>query len=161
MKTITKLLLSLCLVAGVGAILKTNAQIDSGVTIRANIPYAFVVNNTTLPAGTYDIKVADDGSDLNVLVIRSVDRKKISVLFDTESTEAKRVMQTSELVFDKIGDTYFLSRVFLSGDQSGNQLEKSKMQRRLEQGGVVAESHSIAATRTQAKSGKQSARKMD
>jgi hypothetical protein len=160
MKTLTKLFLSLCLVVGLGATLAANAQIDSGVTIRANIPHAFVVNNTTLPAGAYDIRVADDYTELNVLEIRSVNRK-MSVLFDTESTEAKRIMKTSELAFDKIGDTYFLSRVFLSGDQSGNQLLKSKLQRRLEAGGAVAESHSIAATRMQGKTSKQSARKSD
>jgi len=158
MKIVTKLFLSLCLLVGLGATLSTNAQIDSGVTIRANIPHAFVVNNTTLPAGTYDIRVADDYTELNVLEIRSVNRKT-AVLFDTESTEAKQIMQRSELVFDKIGDTYFLSRVFLSGDQSGNQLQKSKMQRRLEESGSVADSHSIAATRIQGKSSKQTATK--
>ena len=158
MKTLTKLFLSLCLVVGLGATLAANAQIDSGVTIRANIPHAFVVNNTTLPAGTYEIRVADDDADLNVLEIRSVNRK-IAVLVDTESTEAKRIMQTSELVFDKIGDTYFLSRVFLSGDQSGNQLVKSKRQRKLEESGLTAENHSITGSAVQTKSSKQTAKK--
>lgn len=158
MKTLTKLFLSLCLVVGLGAILTTNAQIDSGVTIRANIPHAFVVNNTTLPAGTYEIRVAEDDADLNMLEIRSVNRK-ITVLFDTESTEAKRIMKTSELAFDKIGDTYFLSRVFLSGDQSGNQLVKSKRQRRLEERGLTAENHSIEGSAVQTKSSKQTAKK--
>ncbi len=154
MKTITKLFLSLCVVVGLGATLTTNAQIDSGITIRANIPHAFVVKDTTLPAGTYLIKVEDDYADLNTLEIRSADGK-VAVLFETEATEAKHTMQTSELVFDKLGDTYFLSRVFLAGDQSGNELAKSKMQRKLEVGGLKAENESIAGSRVQGKASKQ------
>jgi hypothetical protein len=59
---------------------------------------------------------------------------------------------------DKIGDTYFLSKVFLEGDDGGNQLLKSKMQRRLEENGSIAESHSIAASPALAKSSKRAVR---
>jgi hypothetical protein len=160
MKTITKLFLALCLVVGLGAALTTNAQIESDVTIRASIPHPFVVSNTTLPAGTYLIKVVDGDADLNTLEIRSVDRK-LAVFFETDDVAAKHAMSTGELVFDKLGDTYFLSRVFLSGDPSGNELPKSKTQRKLEEGGLKAENHSIAASRMQAKSSKQTAAKQD
>jgi hypothetical protein len=158
MKTITKLFLSLCLVVGLGATLTSNAQIESDATIRANIPHPFVVNNTTLPAGTYVITVPDTSSDLNVLEIRSANGKT-AVLFDTEPVNVTRTMRKSELVFDKIGDTYFLSRVFMSGDEGGNQALKSKKQRRLEESGSVAESQSIEASPVQAKSAKQTTRK--
>ena len=59
--------------------------------------------------------------------IRSADGR-VAVLFETEATKAKHTMRTSELVFDKLGDTYFPSRVFLAGDRSGNELAKTKMQ---------------------------------
>jgi hypothetical protein len=160
MKMITKLVLSLCLIAGLGAALTSNAQIQSDATIRANISHSFVVNNTTLPAGTYVITVPDTTSDLNVLEIRSTNNKT-AVLFDTEPVNATRIMQQSELVFDKIGDTYFLSRVFMSGDEGGNQVLKSKRQKRLEESGSTAESSSIPASKVQAKSLKQAARKTD
>jgi hypothetical protein len=153
MKIVTKLFLSLCLVAGLGATL-TNAQIRSDATIRANIPYSFVVNNTTLPAGTYVITVLDEyGSDLSVLEIRSAN-SKTAVLFDTEPITGPRLAPQTELVFDKIADTYFLSRVFLKGNEGGNQLLKSKTQRQLEENGSIAESHSIAASPAQAKNSK-------
>lgn len=160
MKVVTKLFLTLCLVAGLGATLSANAQIESDVTIKANIPHPFVVHNTRLPAGTYTVAVADRGSepDLNVLEIRSANGKT-TVLFDTEPITEPRVAKHSELMFDKIGDTYFLSRVFLRGDEGGNQAVKSKTQRRLEEGGAIAERHSIAASPMQVKSSKQTARK--
>jgi len=161
MKIVTKLFLALCLVAGLGITLTANAQIRSDVTIRANIPYTFVVNNTTLPAGTYVIGVLDpDASDLSLLEIRSANGKT-AVLFDTESVFVPGSAPQTELVFDKIGDTYFLSKVFLKGDEGGNKLLKSKTQQRLEENGSIAESRSIAASSAQAKFSKAAARKMN
>jgi hypothetical protein len=152
---ISKLLLSLCLVIGLSAVMTTNAQIESDVTIYATIPHSFIVRDTTLPAGEYTVKVADDYSNLNLLEIRSREGHT-AVLFETEDVQANRAPGKSELVFDKIGDNYFLSRVFLKGDESGNELAKSRMQRRLEEGGMKAEAYSIAATKKQLK---QSAKK--
>ena len=157
MKIITKLFLALCLVS-LGATLTANAQIRSDATIRVNIPYSFVVNNTTLPAGTYVITAADPyASDLTVLQIRSANAKT-AVLFETESVAVPGLAKRTELVFDKIGDTYFLSKVFLKGDGGGNQLLKSKMQQRLQENGSIAESHSIPASPTLAKSSKRAGR---
>ena len=152
---ISKLFLSLCLIAGLSAVMATNAQIESDATIYADLRHSFIVRDTTLPAGEYMIKVADDYNDLNVLEIRSR-AGHMAVLFDTESIQANRTPGKSELVSDKIGDNYFLSRVFLKGDESGNELPKSRMERRLEEGGMKAEAYSIGATRKQLK---QSAKK--
>jgi hypothetical protein len=157
MKVISQVFLSLCLVIGLGAIFASNAQIASDATIRVNIPHSFVVNNTTLPAGNYTIKAADDYSNLNVLEISSANGK-MNVLFDTEPVNFERERRQSEVVFAKIGDTYFLSQVFLRGDESGNQVVKSKRQRRLEESGSVAERSSIGAAVVKAV--KQTAKKM-
>ena len=157
MRFITKLFLSLCLVVGLGATLTSNAQIDSNATIRANIPHSFVVNNTTLPAGTYMIMVSDHGADLTLLEIRSTNLKT-AVFFETEPVNVTRVARQSELVFDKIGDTYFLSRVFLRGDEGGNQLLKSKRQKRLEEAGSIAESLTVQASPVQAKTARRIAK---
>jgi hypothetical protein len=160
MKIVTKLFLSLCLVAGLGATLTANAQIRSDANIRANIPYSFVVNNATLPAGTYVITVADPyASDLTLLEIRSANGKT-AVLFETEPITVPGLAPQTELVFDKLGDAYFLSRVFLKGNEGGSQLLKSKTQRRLEENGSIAESHSIAASPAQANFLKRAVRKM-
>ena len=158
MKVITKLFLSLCLVVGLGATLTSNAQIQSDATVKANIPHSFVVNNTTLPPGSYTIRVADDYSNLNVLEIRSANGKT-NVLFDTEPVNLPRVMSRSELIFDRIGDTYFLTRVFMRGDESGNQVLKSKEQRRLEESGSTAKTWSMPASVVKAV--KQTAKKMN
>ena len=106
------------------------------------------------------ITVADPyGSDVSVLKIRSANGKT-AVLFDTQPVTVPGLAPQTELVFDKIGDTYFLSKVFLKDDEGGNQLLKSKTQRRLEESGSIAESHSIAAS-PEAKYSKHAVRKMN
>jgi hypothetical protein len=105
------------------------------------------------------ITVADPYvTDLTVLEIRGANAKT-AVLFDTDPVTVPGSASATELVFDKIGDTYFLSKVFLQGNQGGNQLPKSKIQQRLEENGSIAESHSIAASAAQTKLSKHAVRK--
>lgn len=143
-RNLGKLFLALCLLT-VGGGVVANAQIVSGTTIQASVPFTFVVGDTTLPAGKYDIRVVD-GDTLNVLEISSV-KGHISVAFNTEDAQTKRdqILSKGKLVFDKIGDRYFLSQVWMAGSSTGNDLVKSRMAKRLEDGGLKSERHSIAA----------------
>jgi hypothetical protein len=49
------------------------------------------------------------------------------------------------MVFDKIGDKYFLSKIWTTESEYGYQLPKTKAEERLEAGGLKAEHHSITA----------------
>jgi hypothetical protein len=138
-----KLFLSLCLTLIFGAV-AANAQVESDVTIEANIPHAFVVEKTTLPAGKYIIRSAGEFADPSIMEIRSVSGHA-AVIFATEGAQPGRTPNKTELVFDKIGDTYFLSEVLVSGDDTGARLPKSRMEERLEGKGMKAEKHSVAA----------------
>ena len=144
MKYLGKLLLTLCLLA-VGGGVVANAQIDSVPQIEANVPFAFMVGDTRLPAGKYNIKTLDENAP-SILEISSVDGRT-SVAFDTENatTRSDRSAKTTELVFDKVGDRYFLSQVWVSGSNSGSELAKSRMQKKLEGSGGKAEKQSVAA----------------
>lgn len=143
MKHASKLFLALCLTLCLGAV-AANAQIESDVTIEANIPYSFVVEKTTLPAGKYMVRAADEFADPSILEIRSADGRH-AVIFETEGTRPKQMPTKTELVFNKVGDTYFLSEVLVDGDNTGNRLPRSRMEERLEGKGMKAETHSVAA----------------
>ena len=143
MRYVSKLFMALCLALGLGAV-AANAQIDSEMTVEANIPHSFVVRDRTLPAGSYTIKVADPNRDLNVLEIRSA-RGRAAVNFETEGVQPAQTPAKSELIFDKVGDTYFLSEVLVAGDDTGARLRESRMEERLEGKGQTAERHSVAA----------------
>jgi hypothetical protein len=143
------------LVMGLGAAI-ANAQMPSDITLEANIPHTFVVKDTTLPAGTYFIKMPDE-TEPNVLEIRSADGHTAS-FFETDSAQANRTPGKNELIFDNIADQYFLSGIFVEGDEYGSEVPKSKMQRRLEREGRRPEKQSVAMNRIQSKS-RQSAKK--
>ena len=108
---ISKLFMSLCLVIGLGAVMMTQAQVESDVTIMANIPHAFVVGDTTLPAGKYTVRMADANDNSNVLEIRSA-KGKMAVFVATQPIEELRAARRTELVFDQIGDQWFLQRSY-------------------------------------------------
>jgi hypothetical protein len=132
----------LCLLTGIGG-LTASAMIDSDETIVADIPFDFVIGDQTLPAGKYTMKVSDD-TNLNLLALRN-DRGRTVLFFQTLDVEANQEPRHTELVFNKIGDEYFLSRIWLEGSNSGDELEKSKAERRLEDGGMKSEHMSVMA----------------
>jgi len=143
-RNLGKLFLALCLLT-VGGGVVANAQIDSDSRIEANVPFAFVVGKTTLPAGKYEIKGIDDNTP-GVLELRSANGRK-PIVFETDAARTRddEPATKTELVFDKIGDNYFLSQVWAEGNDSGSQVVKSKMEKRLEADGTRTERHSIAA----------------
>ena len=143
MRYASKLFLALCLTLVFGAV-AANAQVESDVTIETNIPHAFVVEKTTLPAGKYTIRAADEFGDPSIMEIRSANGRT-AVFFETEGVQPRQAPNKTELVFDKVGDTYFLSEVLVSGDTTGARLPKSRMEERLEGKGQKAERHSVAA----------------
>lgn len=154
MRYLSKIFLSICLVTGLGAA-TAYAQMPSNITLEASIPHAFVVGNTTLPAGKYTIAVADY-DDPSVLEIRSADGRT-SAVFETDSARADQAPNKSELVFDKVGDRNFLSQIFFEGEKSGSQVPTSRMEKRLEDKGLKAEQHSVAGIKRESKRSNQSA----
>lgn len=143
MMNLGKLFLALCLLT-VGGGIVANAQIDTGVTIQVNVPFTFVVGDTTLPAGKYEIRALDEME--GVIELRSANGHT-AVLFNAENvgTKGNQIANKSELLFDKVGGKDFLSQIWIAGSASGSELVKSRMEKRLEGGGRQTERHSIAA----------------
>lgn len=95
--------------------------------LRVKIPFDFVADKTTMPAGDYVVKPS--GLDSPGLIIQRVDDSKGTVVTTmTHSVEANRKSETC-LVFRVYGDQYFLSEMWLAG--SGRQLYPSRMQMEL------------------------------
>jgi hypothetical protein len=60
-------------------------------------------------------------------------------------------MNKTELVFNKVGDQYFLSQIWVAGSAAGNEVPKSRMEKRLAKGGSQSEKHSVIASLKQPK----------
>jgi hypothetical protein len=115
-------LLSLLLVGSAGAQ-------EPGTSIRASIPFDFVVKGKTLPAGEYEIRRLMD--EPIGLLIRNVHDKHDNVVFETEPKIDRAITKRDELIFNRYGDTYFLSEVVTAGEQTGEELNPSHKEREL------------------------------
>jgi hypothetical protein len=125
-----KLLLMLCLsVVGGGVV--ANAQDADVSRIEADVPFAFAVGHTELPAGKYNLKRVNDKTPM-LLAIQSVNGGPTAI-FMTEDVQTRddQLANQSDLVFDRVGDQYFLSQVWESGSAAGRMLPESKMEKRL------------------------------
>lgn len=139
-----KLLLAFCLLV-VGGGIVANAQVNTVPELEINVPFAFAVGDTRLPAGKYEITTPEDVSP-NVLEIRSLDRR-MAVIFDTEAAETRgeQIENKTQIIFDKIGDQYFLRQIWVIGSSYGSELSRSRMEKRLASGNTQPERHSLVA----------------
>jgi hypothetical protein len=109
--------LSLLLVAG-------SALAQAG-EVRASVPFNFIVNHTTLPAGDYAIS-STAGSD-QVLVIRGMNGKTVK-LVNANRVESAQPASRTKLVFRCYGDRYFLAQIWTQGSHRGRQLPKTTLE---------------------------------
>jgi hypothetical protein len=116
---------------------KAQAQILNDFEVK--VPFQFHVGNTKLPAGQYLIHVLD-GSDLSVMEITSADGT-ISALFQVQETQAKSTPAKNELVFNKYGNRYFLTKLFEEGSASGSQVIESGYEKTVSHQTVEAQEH--------------------
>ena len=110
--------------------------------LEANVPFAFRADNTKLPAGTYIIRPVDDvgGAALELENLK----KDVSVFLMPENSHLTQAPNTSELTFDKIGNSYFLRQIEVEDSQAGYALAQSKSESMLMKGNVKLEKHKLA-----------------
>jgi len=77
-----------------------------GVALKADIPFAFTVGDTPLPAGEYTISSPVSG------LIRIANNKTHDAATVSTSHGYYDAGRNSRLVFNRYGDRYFLHRVF-------------------------------------------------
>jgi hypothetical protein len=92
-------------------------------TVKADIPFSYIVSGGTLPAGEYTIQKLALSSQ--TLVIRSSDGQTQRMV-QPNRCEAMNAPGQSKLVFHKYGDEYFLAEIWVAGNNSGHQFPKSR-----------------------------------
>jgi hypothetical protein len=82
------------------------------VTLKADIPFDFVVGNTIMHAGTYTIQpLTTNGS---VVQLRSLDLKD-SMLLAPSASASDRAQHENKLVFQVADGKYFLWQIWTQG----------------------------------------------
>jgi hypothetical protein len=121
------------------------AQIDG--ELEVNIPFQFHAGNARLPAGMYRVHMLSD-SDSNVMEITSADGST-SAVFEVHQENANSIPGKGELIFNKYGDRYFLTKVFDGGNPIGSALVASRYEKTLSQATGEPQTHVQARHRGQ------------
>jgi hypothetical protein len=115
-------ILSLVVLSVMFNITSVNAQ----SYVKANVPFAFNVGQKQLPAGTYEVNV--EGTASTMIMIRNIETGESALAL--AGSEAPRITE-NKLVFDHVGNEYFLSQVWRESDSPGKSIPTSKRERQL------------------------------
>lgn len=90
---------------------------------QVNIPFAFHVENRAFAAGNYEISWLGPR-----LEVKSLDTKQVALVIVTRM-DAEKSASRNYLKFTKYGASdYFLSEVWVLGNNFGHELQKSKLE---------------------------------
>lgn len=98
--------------------------------VKIDIAFAFMVQDTKLPAGTYEITKLKDW-DYRISNVKG-DQK---AMFTTEATTRSTAVKTFTLYFNVYGDQCYLSKFFHQGKTEGYMIPQTAAEKALAQKG--------------------------
>ena len=117
MKNLRSILFSLTIL-----LLATAAQAQT-TNVKANIPFDFVVGDHAYPAGEYTVKSLSQNS--SALRIDNQDETEKGITLSNACHKVQPATGTT-LVFQRLGDNYFLYQIWTEGNSSGREFRMSK-----------------------------------
>ena len=109
--------------------------------VQATIPFEFAAGNKVLPAGTYTIATRST----NMIIISNHDQPAVETAALRDPNESKKQV----LVFDRLGDRYFLSEIRCQSSGMSLELPPSKLEKtaRQQQASLQTASQVLVAAR--------------
>jgi len=108
------------------------AQIPDDEMLKAQIPFQFTLRGKSFPAGEYTLRQTDVGGDsAYVLELVNDHGRTAPEVFETIAATAETIPQYSTIQFEKVGNKYFFSKVFVAGDDEGNEVPMTNKEKRL------------------------------
>ena len=126
MKRLFYIPLAVAMLSGIVAT-RAQAQSSNQQRIIANVPFAFSVGKTNLPAGKYTVTVLNPTSDRRILQIRNSNGRSSAMVIT--SGVIGEVADSAKLVFDRYGDQYFFAQAQLAGDSTSLAAPRHKIPR--------------------------------
>jgi hypothetical protein len=105
-------------------LLATAAQAQT-TNVKASIPFDFVVGDHAYSAGEYTVKSLSQGSA--AIRIDNADESEKGMTLSNACQKGQPANGTT-LVFQRMGDSYFLYQVWTEGNTTGRELRMSKAQ---------------------------------
>jgi len=122
MKNLRSVLLALTVL-----LLATAAQAQT-TNITAKIPFGFIVGNQTYSAGEYTVRSMSQSSP--AIRIDNADESEKGITLANVCRSGGAADATT-LVFQRLGDNYFLYQVWTDGSNTGREFPMTKTQTRL------------------------------
>jgi hypothetical protein len=126
------------------ALLVTTAASAQTIRLKAEIPFGFIVNGATLPAGEYFVTSVDVRGE--VLSISDLNSHHNNLILSNSCTSLK-VAPKTKLVFHRYGDRYFLNQIWIAGNDSGRELPTSRREKEVARDFSMQEVLLVAAQR--------------
>jgi hypothetical protein len=120
------------------------AQTESQRLMKVNVPFAFGVEDHSLPAGEYTIFTVTPERSIRIV---SADRKHSAVI-NTLPNYANEPSTKCRLVFHKYGDEYFLAQVWTAGQNVARNPLSGKKAMELASGGALPQTTTVIALAT-------------
>ena len=139
MKKVSKLVVGMGLLSLL-SVMPLAAQIVNGVDFTTSFP--FYAGNASMPAGSYKITQSD--MDESILQIQSTDGAH-SALVEFIPTHSGQPHPHSDVTFHKYGDTEYLNRIWVEGQQYGMKVDPTKAETKAAANANVVE-HSLSAS---------------
>jgi hypothetical protein len=119
------------------AMLLTAAAAAQTINLTSDVPFDFSAGQTMLKSGECTIHTLNNG----IVQLRDSDNSSVSTLLIADDT---RSANDAKLVFNRYGDTYFLSQIWNADYKFG--VSTSKRERELKAANIVPVQVAVAAT---------------
>lgn len=126
------------------ALLMTTAASAQTIQLKAEIPFGFIVNGATLPAGEYLVR--SEGAGGAALLFSDLNGRGSNLML-TNTCRSLKVATKTKLVFHHYGDRYFLSQIWIAGKDSGRELPTSRREKEVARDFSMREVVLVAARR--------------
>lgn len=105
------------------ALMMAGESLAQTIRMKADVPFEFIVNGSTLPPGQYTVQ-SFGAMDGKTLLVRNAEMNQNATV-NAIGLESKTTAKATKLVFHRYGDRYFLAQVWIAGNERGHALPKS------------------------------------
>ena len=129
---VNRLIMMVCL----SVIVTGAAKAQSAHSFEVEIPFPFILEDRTLPAGKYLVERIDPAKP-NVLMFKNADARIVRLML-TQRVESERPSAVSTLIFMRRQEKLYLFQIWTSGDKDGRQIPLLNEEERRDQQGAAA-----------------------
>jgi len=129
---VNRLIMMVCL----SVIVTGAAKAQSAHSFEVEIPFPFILEDRTFPAGKYLVGRIDPAK-LNVLMFKNADAKIVRLML-THRVESESPSARSTLLFLRREEKLYLFQIWTGGDKNGNQIPLLNEEERRDRHGAAS-----------------------